>query len=111
MKKIAAALLAPIIIFCHFGAVVSAEEVSLNISAPSAILMEASTGQVIYEKNAEERLHPASITKIMTLLLIFEALEEGKISLTDEVTTSAYAKSMGAPRCFWRKGKYRQLIH
>lgn len=109
MKKIAAALLAPIIIFCHFGTVVSAEEVSLNISAPSAILMEASTGQVIYEKNAEERLHPASITKIMTLLLIFEALEEGKISLTDQVTTSAYAKSMGGSQVFLEEGEVQTV--
>lgn len=109
MKKIAAALLAPIIIFCHFGSVVSAEEVSLNISAPSAILMEASTGQVIYERNAEERLHPASITKIMTLLLIFEALEEGKISLTDQVTTSAYAKSMGGSQVFLEEGEVQTV--
>ena len=109
MKKIAAALLAPIIIFCHFGSVVSAEEVSLNISAPSAILMEASTGQVIYERNAEERLHPASITKIMTLLLIFEALEEGKISLTDQVATSAYAQSMGGSQVFLEEGEVQTV--
>lgn len=109
MKKIAALLLAPIIVFCQFGNTVSAEEVSLNISAPSAILMEASTGQVIYEKNADERLHPASITKIMTLLLIFEALDEGKIHLTDEVTTSAYAKSMGGSQVFLEEGEVQTV--
>lgn len=109
MKKIVAALLTPVIIFCYFGNTVCAEEISLDISAPSAILMEASTGQVIYEKNADERLHPASITKIMTLLLTFEALEEGKISLKDEVTTSAYAKSMGGSQVFLEEGEIQTV--
>lgn len=76
-----------------------------QISSPSAILMEASTGQVIYEKNAEESLHPASITKIMTLNLIFEALEEGKIKLEDEVTVSEYAASMGGSQVFLEAGE------
>lgn len=61
---------------------------AVDISAPSAILIEASTGEVIFEQNADERRSPASITKIMTLLLTFEQLEEGKINLSDEVITS-----------------------
>ncbi|HIT88981.1 MAG TPA: D-alanyl-D-alanine carboxypeptidase, partial [Candidatus Merdenecus merdavium] len=66
--------------------VTSAEAgVSVSVDAPSAILMEASTGQVIFEKEADTPLRPASITKIMTLILIFDALESGKIKLTDEV--------------------------
>lgn len=109
MRRIVAAVLTPIIIFCYMGNVAFAEEITLDISAPSAILMEASTGQVIYEKNAEERLHPASITKIMTLLLIFEKLEEGKISLTDEVTTSAHAKSMGGSQVFLEEGEVQTV--
>ena len=109
MRRIVAAMLTPIIIFCYMGNVAFAEEITLDISAPSAILMEASTGQVIYEKNAEERLHPASITKIMTLLLIFEKLEEGKISLTDEVTTSAHAKSMGGSQVFLEEGEVQTV--
>ncbi|MDY4821225.1 MAG: serine hydrolase, partial [Lachnospiraceae bacterium] len=76
-----------------------------EITAPSAILLEASTGQVIYEKNATERRSPASITKIMTLLLIFEALSEGKVSLQDEVVTSAHAKSMGGSQVFLEEGE------
>ena len=60
------------------------------ITSPAAILMEASTGQVIYEKDADTVLHPASITKIMTLILIFDALNSGKINLTDDVTVSEY---------------------
>ena len=80
-----------------------------EITAPSAILLEASTGQVIYEKNATERRSPASITKIMTLLLIFETLSEGKVSLQDEVVTSAHAKSMGGSQVFLEEGETQTL--
>lgn len=80
-----------------------------EITAPSAVLLEASTGQVIYEKNATERRSPASITKIMTLLLIFEALSEGKVSLQDEVVTSAHAKSMGGSQVFLEEGETQTL--
>ena len=76
-----------------------------GITSPSAILMEASTGQVIYEKNPDELLHPASITKIMTLILIFDAIESGKLSLTDEVTVSEYAASMGGSQVFLEPGE------
>ena len=75
------------------------------VSAPSALLMEAGTGQVLYEKNADEQRSPASITKIMTLILIFDELEKGTISLEDEVTTSAYAKSMGGSQVFLEEGE------
>ena len=71
-----------------------------EIHAPSAVLMEASTGQVIYEKKADEQRSPASITKIMTLILIFDAIDSGKIKMSDEVVTSAYAKSMGGSQVF-----------
>lgn len=73
---------------------------ALNISAPSAILMESSTGTVLFEKNADEKLRPASVTKVMTLLLIFDALKEGKIKLDDMVTVSEYAASMGGSQVF-----------
>ena len=65
------------------------------VQAPSALLMEAGTGTVIYEKDPDTRRSPASITKIMTLILIFDALENGTLKMDDLVTTSAYAKSMG----------------
>ncbi len=78
-----------------------------EIDAPSYILMEASTGKVICEQNADERRSPASITKIMTLLLIFDYLNTGRVTLQSEVTTSAYAKSMGGRRCFLKREKYR----
>ena len=76
-----------------------------GLTAVSALLMEASTGTVIYEKNADQALSPASITKIMTLILIFDALEEGRIRLEDEVTVSAYAKSMGGSQVFLEEGE------
>lgn len=80
-----------------------------TIQAPSAVLMEASTGQVIYEKNADEQRSPASITKIMTLILIFDALKSGKINMTDEVVTSAYAKSMGGSQVFLEEGEIQTV--
>ena len=76
-----------------------------QISAPSAILMEAATGQIIYEKNPDEKLPPASVTKVMTLLLIFDALDSGQIKLGDEVTTSEYAASMGGSQVFLEPGE------
>lgn len=80
-----------------------------GIQAPSAVLMEASTGQVIFEKNADEKKSPASITKIMTLILIFDALDSGKIKLTDEVVTSAHAKSMGGSQVFLEEGEIQTV--
>lgn len=85
------------------------EENVLEVSSPSAILMEASTGQIIYEKNSEEIRSPASITKIMTLLLTFEALKKGKIKLEDEVITSAHAKSMGGSQVFLEEGEIQTV--
>ena len=81
----------------------------LPIQAPEAILMEASTGTVLYEKNADEARNPASVTKIMTLLLIFDALHSGKIHLQDEVTTSAHAKSMGGSQVFLEEGEVQTV--
>ena len=87
------------------GPEASQVEAGPEVSAPSAILMEASTGQVICEKGADEQRSPASITKIMTLILIFDALESGKISLDDQVVTSAHAKSMGGSQVFLEEGE------
>lgn len=81
------------------------ENAGIELKSPSAILMEASTGQVIYEKDADTSLHPASITKIMTLILIFDAIKDGKIGLDDEVTVSEYAASMGGSQVFLEAGE------
>ena len=80
------------------------------VQAPSALLMEAGTGTVIYEKDPDTRRSPASITKIMTLILIFDALQSGKIHLTDEVVTSAHAKSMGGSQVFLEEGEIQTAI-
>lgn len=78
---------------------------SLSLSAEEALLMEASTGKILYEKNSEEPKPPASVTKVMTLLLIFEALDSGKLKLTDEITVSPYAASMGGSQVFLEAGE------
>mgnify|MGYP001261963728 FL=1 len=83
----------------------AASQTAIQISAPSAVLMEASTGQIIYEKGADDKRSPASVTKVMTLILIFDALAEGKIQLSDEVVTSAHAKSMGGSQVFLEEGE------
>lgn len=80
-----------------------------EVSAPSYIVMEASTGQVICEQDANTKRSPASITKIMTLLIVFEHLKNGRISLQDTVTTSAHAKSMGGSQVFLEEGETQTL--
>lgn len=79
------------------------------VEAPSYIVMEASTGQIICEENAQERRSPASITKIMTLLVIFDHLGTGRVRLDSEVMTSAYAKSMGGSQVFLEEGEIQTL--
>lgn len=106
-KKSAVFLLAVLLLFQNVTVVSASADIT--ISAPSYILIEASTGKVICEMNAEERRSPASITKIMTLLLIFEQLEAGKIALTDEVMTSAYAKSMGGSQVYLEEGEIQSV--
>jgi len=78
---------------------------AVAMETPHGLLMEATTGKVLYEKGADEKIHPASVTKVMTMLLIMEALEQGKISLQDQVVTSAHAKSMGGSQVFLEEGE------
>ncbi len=79
--------------------------VELPVEAQAALLMEKTTGQVLYAKNEHEQLEPASVTKVMTLLLAMEALDEGRIRYDDTVTVSAYAASMGGSRVFLSEGE------
>ena len=67
---------------------------TLGIKSKSAVLMDANTGKILYEKNANEKLPPASVTKIMTILLIMEAINNKQISMNDTVTVSSYAANM-----------------
>lgn len=87
----------------------TAEGDGLGIQSKAAVLMEKTTGNVLYEKNADEKLSPASITKIMTLILIFDNIESGKIKLEDMVTTSEYAKSMGGSQVFLATGEQQTV--
>lgn len=85
--------------------VVAEGTTEMELSAETAILMEAETGKVLLEREADKALPPASVTKVMTLLLIFDALEDGKITLDEEVTTSEYAASMGGSQVFLETGE------
>ncbi len=80
-----------------------------DVTTPSYIVMEASTGQVICEQDADARRSPASITKIMTLLIVFDHLASGRIHLDDLVTTSAHAKSMGGSQVYLEEGEAQTL--
>ena len=105
-------ILLPLLVFVQMVvALLPAMSVSAEvaISAPSAILIEAETGQVIYELNPTEQRSPASITKIMTILLIFEQLEKGNITLEDSVTVTAHAASMGGSQVYLAEGEVQKL--
>ncbi len=78
----------------------SENQVAAEVAAPHALLMEVSTGTVLMGKAADEKIHPASVTKIMTMLLILEAIEDGKIALSDTVTVSEHAASMGGSQVY-----------
>ncbi len=78
---------------------------NLQINAKSAILMEYNTGKVLYENSADVRLAPASITKIMTLILVMEAIEDGRLSLDDKITASDHAASMGGSQIWLEPGE------
>ena len=84
-------------------------EASITLTIPSAILCEASTGQVIFEKNADERRPVASVNKVMTILLTLEAVDEGRVSLEDQVTVSPRAASMGGSQAFLDAGERYKL--
>lgn len=83
----------------------AAPQVSFDVQAESALLMVPETGQVLFEKNPDEQLPPASIAKIMTLLLTMEALESGRISLDDKVRISARAAGMGGSQVWLKEGE------
>lgn len=112
MKKWIAALMAAVMLCLSGSMAVMAEEEtegesagSVTVTAPSALLMEASSGKVLYEKDADTKRPPASVTKVMTILLIYDALATGKIQKEDVVTTSEYAASMGGSQVFLEAGE------
>lgn len=106
MKRIICVLMSVVIMLSMSVISFAQEETDAgNLSAKSSILMEISTGKVLMESNPDEKLSPASITKVMTILLVFEALEEGKIALEDKVTTSQHASSKGGSQIWLKEGE------
>lgn len=85
------------------------EQEKLSLTAQSAIVMEAKTGKILYEDNAKQALPPASVTKVMTMLLIFEAIDSGKIGWNDSVTVSEHAASMGGSQVFLEVGEVQTV--
>lgn len=107
MKRFVCMLLC---LFLTAALAVPAAAAELTLSAPSAILMEKETGTILYAKDEHTQLQPASVTKVMTLLLVMEAIDSGTLSWDDTITASAHACSMGGSRsgsgrmsrCPWR---------
>jgi len=93
------------VILGNMKIVYAEESTGITTTSKGAVLIEARSGNVLYESGGNDKLSPASITKIMTLLLIFDALEEGKITMDEMVTTSAYAKSMGGSQVYLEEGE------
>ena len=106
MKKLIVFLLLILCIpFFVYGAETVANEITLGENAKSAILIEQSTGKVIFEKNSHEKIPPASMTKMMSLLLIMESIDNGKIKLSDKVSVSKNASSMGGSQILLEEGE------
>ncbi len=103
LKRVMVLLLS---VFCLLNVSVIAEEKpALSLSSPAAVLMEAGTGQVLFEKNSHEARPPASVTKIMTMLLTMEAIEKGQFTMEDTATCSEFAASMGGSQVYLEPGE------
>lgn len=109
MKRLSCFVFVVLILFPVFLTSVSGADFTKDIDCGSAVLIEASTGRVLYEKNADMRLAPASVTKIMTLLLVCEALDKGTVRLDDLVPVSEYAASMGGSQIYLKAGEKMTL--
>lgn len=106
MKKTISIIIAMAVMLLSFLQVYAAEEkLPVDIKAKAAVLMDASTGKVLMKYNENEKLYPASVTKIMPLLLVCEAIDEGRISLGDKVTVSASAASKGGSQIWLKEGE------
>lgn len=105
MKRLSVLLLAALMLATALPEASAATDASLSLSCQSAILMEKETGTILYDQNSHEKLEPASVTKVMTLLLIMEAVDNHRISLDDTVTVSAYAAGMGGSQVYLKEGE------
>lgn len=109
MKKIVSFTMALFLSIIPLNNIFANENEPLNISSKSAILMDLGTGKILYEKNANKKLPPASVTKVMTMLLCMEALESGKLKLTDQVPISEASASMGGSQIFLEAGEVQDV--
>ena len=107
MSKRIFAIVLSLALVCSFLPSAGAE--GLDIPAPSAILMDAATGTILFEKNADERLPPASVTKVMTLLLVMEALDSGRIGWDDTVIASENAAAKGGSQVYLEFGEQMSM--
>lgn len=106
MKRISALLLAVLLAAASLPAASAVgEDAGLSLSCTSAVLMEKETGQLLFDQNSHDKLEPASVTKVMTLLLVMEAVDSGRLSLEDMVTVSAYASGMGGSQVYLKEGE------
>lgn len=110
MKKLVSFIMAILIAIMPMNLSFANEDnAPLSVSSKSAILMDVGSGQILYEKNAHDKLPPASVTKVMTMLLICEALDSGKITLDDSVQISENAASMGGSQIFLEAGEVQKV--
>ncbi len=109
MKKALIFILLFSLLFCSIPLVASALESPFTVDARSAILMEASSGTVLFEQNADEPLPPASVTKVMTMLLVMEAIDAGKLAFDSQISVSEHAASMGGSQVYLKVGESMTL--
>lgn len=113
MRRFTSIVLAMIMVIMSLSTTAFADDkkvqAPINISSKTAILMDVGSGQILFEKNPHEKLPPASVTKVMTMLLIVEALDSGKIKLDDEVQISERASEMGGSQIFLEPGETQKV--
>ena len=105
MKRLSTIFLAVLLLAGLFPAAAVGEDAGLSLSCPSAILMEKETGTILFEQNSHDKLEPASVTKVMTLLLVMEAIDSGRLSMDDMVQVSAHAAGMGGSQVYMKEGE------
>ena len=109
ITKIVCGVMCALLLCFSLSAVVSAGPQTLSVDAKASLLMEAETGKILIEDNIHEKLAPASVTKVMTMLLIYEALDQERIKWDDIVTVSAHAASMGGSQIFLEMGEQQTV--
>lgn len=109
MKKIASIVIAILLSIVQVNIVCAGETSTLEVSSKSVVLMDIGSGQVLYEKNSHDKLPPASVTKVMTMLLIVEALDSGKIKIDDSVPVTENASGMGGSQIFLEPGESQKV--